>query len=77
MTKNLRKRSFVWGALFASVAILAPSSRSGGVPQDSPALARQADQTSMYQEILVDRTVKAVKYAHRSGSTKINYEGTD
>jgi outer membrane protein OmpA-like peptidoglycan-associated protein len=77
MTRNLRKRSIVWGALFASVAILAPSSRSGGVPQASTAAAMRADQTSMYQEILVDRTVKAVKYAHRSGSTKIDFEGTD
>ena len=77
MTKNVRKRSFALGALFASAAILAPSSRSGGVPQDSPAAARRADQTSMYQMILVDRTVKAVKYAHRSGSTKIDFEGTD
>jgi outer membrane protein OmpA-like peptidoglycan-associated protein len=31
----------------------------------------------MYQMILVDRTVKAVKYAHRSGSTKMDFEGTD
>jgi len=77
MKKNLRKRSIVCGALFASIAILAPSSRSGGVPQSTPAAARRADQTSMYQMILVDRTVKAVKYAHRSGSTKIDFEGTD
>jgi outer membrane protein OmpA-like peptidoglycan-associated protein len=77
MTKNLRKRSIVWGALLASVAVLAPSSRSGGVPQSSQAAARRADQTYMYQMILVDRTVKAVKYAHRSGSTKIDFEGTN
>jgi outer membrane protein OmpA-like peptidoglycan-associated protein len=77
MKKNLRKRTIVWGALFASVAILAPSSRSGGVPQASSAAAMRADQTSIYQMILVDRTVKAVKYAHRSGSTKIDFEGTD
>jgi outer membrane protein OmpA-like peptidoglycan-associated protein len=77
MTKNSRKRSFVWSALIASVAILAPSARSGGVPQSSPAAARRADQTSMYQLVLVDRTVKAVKYAHRSGSTKIDFEGTN
>jgi outer membrane protein OmpA-like peptidoglycan-associated protein len=77
MKKNLRTRSIVWGALFASVAILAPSSRSGGVPQASSAAAMRADQTSIYQMILVDRTVKAVKYAHRSGSTKIDFEGTD
>ena len=77
MKKNLRMRSIVWGALLACVAILAPSSRSGGVRQASPAAAKRADQTSMYQMILVDRTVKAVKYAHRSGSTKIDFKGTD
>ena len=77
MKKNLVKQSIVWGALIASAAILAPSARSGGVPQVSQAAAIRADQTSMYQMILVDRTVKAVKYAHRSGSTKIDFEGTD
>jgi outer membrane protein OmpA-like peptidoglycan-associated protein len=77
MIKNLRKRSMVLGALMVSVAILAPAAHSGGVPQSSPAAAMRADQTSMYQMILVDRTVKAVKYAHRSGSTKIDFEGTD
>jgi outer membrane protein OmpA-like peptidoglycan-associated protein len=77
MKKNLGKRSIVLAALIASVALLAPSSRSGGVPQVSQAAAIRADQTSMYQMILVDRTVKAVKYAHRSGSTKIDFEGTD
>jgi len=77
MTKNSRKRTIVWGALIASVAILAPPARSGGVPQDSQAAARRADQNSTYQIVLVDRTVKAVKYAHRSGSTKINFAGTD
>jgi outer membrane protein OmpA-like peptidoglycan-associated protein len=77
MKKNLGKRTIVWGALIASVALLAPSSRSGGVPQVSQAAAMRADQTSMYQMILVDRTVKAVKYAHRSGSTKIDFDGTD
>jgi outer membrane protein OmpA-like peptidoglycan-associated protein len=77
MTRNLRKRSIVTGALFASIAILAPSSRSGAVPQASSSAARRADQNSMYQMVFVNRTVKAVKYAHRSGSTKINFEGTE
>ena len=77
MKNNLRKRTIVWGVLFASIAILAPSSRSGGVPQSSQDAAIRADQKSMYQMILVDRTVKAVKYAHRSGSTKMDFEGTD
>jgi outer membrane protein OmpA-like peptidoglycan-associated protein len=78
MTKNSSKRMIVLGAWIASVAILAPSARSGAIPQDhSPAAAMRADQTSMYREILVDRTVKAVKYAHRSGSTKIDFAGTN
>lgn len=77
MKKNLRKRTIVWGALIASVAVLASPARSGGVPQDSPSAAARANQTSMYQEVLVDRTVKAVKYAHRSGSTKVDFAGTN
>ncbi len=77
MKNKLLKRSIFFGALIASAAILAPSAQSGGAPQSSPAAAMHADQTSMYQMILVDRTVKAVKYAHRSGSTKIDFEGTD
>src|SRR5579864_7059898 len=75
MIKNSSKRSIVWGALLASVAVLSPSSHAGAIPQASS--AQSADQTSTYQIVLVDRTVKAVKYAHRSGSTKIDFGGTD
>src|ERR1700687_4566280 len=77
MKTNSCKRSMVWGALLASVAVLTPAARSGGVPQASPAAAVRADKASMYQMVLVDRSVKAVKYAHRSGSTKINFKGSD
>jgi len=77
MIKNSRKRTIVLGALIASIALLAPARRSAGAQQASPEAARRADQKAMYQEVLVDRTVKAVKYAHRSGSTKINFEGSD
>jgi outer membrane protein OmpA-like peptidoglycan-associated protein len=77
MTKNSCIRTIIWGALMASVAILALPARSAGVPQASQAAALRADQKSMYQMIFVNRTVKAVKYAHRSGSTKINFAGTD
>jgi outer membrane protein OmpA-like peptidoglycan-associated protein len=77
MNTNSRKRIIIWGALIVSVAILAPTNRVAGAQQASPAAARRADQKSMYQEVLVDRTVKAVKYQHRSGSTKINFEGSD
>ena len=77
MTRNLYLRGIVGGLLIASVAMLPAPARSGGAQQASPAAARRADQDSMYQMILVDRTAKAVKYAHRSGSTKINFAGTD
>ena len=77
MNKNSSKRTIILGAWIASIAILAPTSRAAGAQQASPEAARRADRKSMYQEVLVDRTVKAVKYAHRSGSTKINFEGSD
>src|ERR1700722_1993761 len=77
MNKNSRKRTIVWGVLIASIAIFTPASRAAGAQQASPEAARRADRKSMYQEVLVDRTVKAVKYEHRSGSTKINFEGSD
>jgi outer membrane protein OmpA-like peptidoglycan-associated protein len=77
MNKNSRKRTIVWGVLIASIAFFTPASRAAGAQQASPEAARRADRKSMYQEVLVDRTVKAVKYEHRSGSTKINFEGSD
>ncbi len=77
MNKNSSKRTIVLGTLIASIAIFVPTSRAAGAQQASPEAARRADRKSMYQEVLVDRTVKAVKYAHRSGSTKINFEGSD
>ncbi len=77
MNTKLYKRGIFGGLLIASFAILAAPAPAGAAQEASPAAARRADQTSMYQMILVDRTVKAVKYAHRSGSTKINFAGTD
>ena len=76
MNMNSCIRSITRGLLIASVATLAPSIRAAA-PQSTPAAATRADQSSMYQMVLVDRDVKAVKYAHRSGSTKINFAGTD
>jgi outer membrane protein OmpA-like peptidoglycan-associated protein len=77
MNTKLYKRGIIGGLLITAFAILAAPAPSGAAQEASPAAARRADQTSMYQMILVDRTVKAVKYAHRSGSTKINFAGTD
>src|ERR1039458_6471654 len=39
--------------------------------------SREYNQTPTYGVNVVSRTVKAVKYAHRSGSTKIDFQGTD
>ena len=66
MVKNLCKKTIAGGLFIATVAILAPAGHAAPVPQ-AP---------SNYQIVMVDRTVKAVKYAHRSGSTKIDFEGT-
>ena len=35
------------------------------------------NQTSTYSVNIVSRTTRAVKYEHRSGSTKIDFQGTD
>lgn len=41
------------------------------------ATAQPGDQTPTYQVSVVSRTARAVKYKHRSGATKINFQGTD
>jgi hypothetical protein len=41
------------------------------VPADS------GNPTSMYRINVVSRTTRAVSYKHRSGATKINFQGTD
>jgi outer membrane protein OmpA-like peptidoglycan-associated protein len=74
---NSSRRIIVGGLLIASVALLAAPGRSGGIPPGSSAQGDRAEQQAAYQMVLVDRTVKAVKYEHRSGSTKIAFDGTD
>jgi hypothetical protein len=39
--------------------------------------SRDHNQTPTYGVNVVSRTTHAVKYAHRSGSTKIDFKGTD
>ncbi len=41
------------------------------------AASTESDQTSAYRTSVVSRTIRAVKYGHRSGATKINFRGTD
>jgi outer membrane protein OmpA-like peptidoglycan-associated protein len=82
MALNLRKRSIVWGLWIGALA-LPVSVCSAALPQETgthaeheraEGAARKEDRRVVY--VMVDRSVKAVKYAHRSGSTKINFEGT-
>ena len=35
------------------------------------------DSTPLYRVTVVDRTMKAINYQHRSGATKIDFRGTD
>jgi outer membrane protein OmpA-like peptidoglycan-associated protein len=82
MALNLSKRSIVWGLWIGALA-LPVSICSAAVPQEpsthaeherAEGAARKEDRRVVY--VMVDRSVKAVKYAHRSGSTRINFEGT-
>ena len=41
------------------------------------ATSSKSNQTPTYRASVVSRTTRAVKYEHRSGSTKINFRGTD
>ncbi len=58
------------------VAVLVGLSAST-IAQAQTAASTGVDQTSPYRVSVVSRTTPAVKYEHRSGSTKINFRGTD
>ena len=83
MATHLHKRSIAWGLLIGAFALPA-SICSAAIPQEpgthaeheraERAEARREDRRVVY--VMVDRSVKAVKYAHRSGATKIDFEGT-
>jgi outer membrane protein OmpA-like peptidoglycan-associated protein len=45
--------------------------------QAQPTPSDEHNQTSTYSVTVVSRTTRAVKYEHRSGSTKIDFRGTD
>jgi outer membrane protein OmpA-like peptidoglycan-associated protein len=47
------------------------------VAQAQTATSSESSQTSTYRLSVVSRTTRAIKYGHRSGSTKINFRGTD
>jgi outer membrane protein OmpA-like peptidoglycan-associated protein len=59
-------------ALFAVLAMLGASTLA-----QAQTTASDEHQMATYSVNVVSRTTRAVKYAHRSGSTKIDFQGTD
>jgi outer membrane protein OmpA-like peptidoglycan-associated protein len=60
-------------ALFAVLALLGAST----VTQAQTAVSSESNQVPVYRINVVSRTTRAVSYKHRSGSTKIDFQGTD
>jgi outer membrane protein OmpA-like peptidoglycan-associated protein len=58
--------------LLAILAMLGAST----LTQAQTTASDEQNQAPIYSVNIVSRTTRAVKYAHRSGSTKINFEGT-
>ena len=59
-------------ALFAVLALLGAST----VTQAQTAVSSENNQVPVYRINVVSRTTRAVSYKHRSGSTKIGFQGT-
>ena len=59
--------------LLALLAMLGAST----LTQAQTAALNEHNQTSTYSVNIVSRTTRAVKYEHRSGSTKIDFQGTN
>jgi outer membrane protein OmpA-like peptidoglycan-associated protein len=58
-----------------ALAITLSASAYGQAQRQSP--AQSGDPTPTYRFSVVSRTAKAVNYRHRSGATKIDFQGTD
>ena len=77
MNTASRIRLIIFGLLIAFVAGWGSLSRSGEIQQSSPARIEPVDQTAAFPGTIVSRTARAVNYRHRSGATKIDFEGTE
>ena len=64
-------------AFFAVLVCLVASPLAHAQNQDRIPTSDALNQTSTYSINVVSRTTRAVKYEHRSGSTKIGFRGTD
>ena len=65
----MKKASLVLGIVFLIFAAETPAQ------QQAPAAAQQPDQ-SIYHVTMVGKTVTAISYQHRSGSTMVDFRGT-
>jgi outer membrane protein OmpA-like peptidoglycan-associated protein len=61
-------------AMFLAILLCLGSST---IMQAQTKASDKNDQMPLYSVTLVNRTTRAVKYAHRSGATKINFRGTE
>jgi outer membrane protein OmpA-like peptidoglycan-associated protein len=77
MNTASRIRLIIFGLLIAFVAGWGSLSRSGEIQQGSSARIEPVDQTAAFPGTIVSRTARAVNYRHRSGATKIDFEGTE
>src|SRR5437764_7659110 len=57
--------------------LLACGALSAQEPQSENAIRMAAGSTPIYRVTVTSRTAKAVNYQHRSGATKIDFQGTE
>src|SRR5579863_9780309 len=60
-----------------STVVLASLMFLGASAQAQNQNAMDSSQPRAHRASVVSRTTRAIKYAHRSGATKINFRGTD
>jgi len=62
--------------LFAAVIALSLPAVAQNDPQRTPIVERM-NSTPMFRVTVISRSVQAVNYEHRSGSSKLDFAGTD
>ena len=69
MRRNLLMTTFMILGTFAAAQVPNPTQQASGTVE-------LRDHPAVFHVTVVSRTIKAVNYKHRSGSTKIDFEGT-
>jgi outer membrane protein OmpA-like peptidoglycan-associated protein len=62
---------------FAALVVVLAGLGACAVAQAQTAVSSESSHSIIYRENVVSRTTRAVSYKHRSGSTKIDFAGTD